>query len=85
MDPQETLKRIRELTSIILDEALSPLTTHYGDLAAQIDALDEWIMNSGPLPLDWHIAQAMKLQYNPRRPAQEPEENQRPGPKLRRS
>jgi hypothetical protein len=78
MDPQETLKCIRELTREILDHPVvyTALQPKSADLAALVDMLDEWLMHGGALPMDWHIAQQLKLRYAPRAPY--PEGNRRP-------
>lgn len=55
MDPNETLRRIRELAELI--QTPTPDTYHLitwaGELAAQFTALDEWIKRHGFLPDDW--------------------------------
>jgi ribosome assembly protein YihI (activator of Der GTPase) len=50
MDPNETLKRIRELVRAIRisndDEAIEDLTETF-------DSLDAWLISGGFLPEDW--------------------------------
>jgi hypothetical protein len=65
MNPQECLSQLRELCLDIL--AGPPSVTPASEMAALFELLDEWIMQGGSLPIEWHVAQALKLQYVPRR------------------
>ena len=49
MDPNATLKKIRELAQRLLWDTESPA----GELAERIEALDTWICKGGFLPTDW--------------------------------
>lgn len=59
MDPNETLKRIRELarrvreTERVDPNNFSTYTANADELAFAIDALDSWITRGGFLPSDW--------------------------------
>lgn len=61
MDPTETLTRIRQTLVEVFDgddvEALRTLQ----DLADLIEALDQWIMAGGFLPVPWTMAQLRGL------------------------
>lgn len=50
MDPDETLRQIREL---VADQLEQPTYEKGRKLAALVDALDEWIIHGGFLPRDW--------------------------------
>lgn len=52
MDPNETLRRIRELSRRILDDG--PLNDHVNEELAELcEALDEWLSRGGFLPKAW--------------------------------
>lgn len=54
MDPNETLKNIRELAEAIFeDESQESKGDKAEELADYFQALDEWISNGGCLPLEW--------------------------------
>lgn len=62
MDPNETLRIIRDLCQYIVDEAYdedgewigeNPIASFAVDLADDITALDNWIVNGGFLPTEW--------------------------------
>jgi hypothetical protein len=54
MDPNETLKKIRELVGDIQKEREDFETTQVSvELADSIDALDAWLISGGFLPEDW--------------------------------
>ena len=55
MDPDEALKRLRELTQNVLRLAeLGEDNAELGvELAEQVEALDEWISKGGFLPKAW--------------------------------
>lgn len=62
MDPNEALRIIRDLCQYVIDEAYDDDGDWRGentiagfavDLADEISALDNWIVNGGFLPADW--------------------------------
>ena len=50
MDPNETLKKIRELIPQVRS---SESTAPGDDLAEAVEALDDWLSHGGFLPKDW--------------------------------
>lgn len=56
MDPNETLRRIRELYRSILEsdiKASITVETEAEELAELVQALDGWITNGGFMPTKW--------------------------------
>jgi len=54
MDPNETLKEIRELTEKIIKCDDVVLSAQMADgIADRFQALDNWLSNNGFLPDDW--------------------------------
>lgn len=56
MDPNETLRRMRELAKSILDSDITTSITVEVDaeeLAQLVQSLDGWITNGGFLPTKW--------------------------------
>jgi hemerythrin len=56
MDPNETLKRIRELLTELEDgdeEMSDEMSCLVSDLAEHWDGLDAWLRKGGFLPADW--------------------------------
>jgi hypothetical protein len=54
MDPNTTLKQIRELVTRIISYGSDDLDDGE-ELATLFEALDEWIVNGGFLPKDWKV------------------------------
>jgi hypothetical protein len=52
MDPDETLRRMRELSQILLSGDMSMWACI--ELAVKAEALDEWLSRGGNLPADWN-------------------------------
>ena len=56
MDPNATLKQLRELVKTIHDQRdihLADLTEEAEDMANLVEALDEWMTGGGFKPRDW--------------------------------
>jgi hypothetical protein len=53
MDPNETLKIIRDLIEEILDPEAPATDTNGRDLAEDVQALDSWLSRGGYLPEAW--------------------------------
>lgn len=55
MDPNETLAKIRAITSQIIDCEVDPWDKDYiaGDLADVVAALDDWLTGGGFKPEAW--------------------------------
>lgn len=54
MDPNETLKRMRELAEKIIKSNNAEESAQMGDrLADHFQALDSWLFTGGFLPKDW--------------------------------
>lgn len=54
MDPNETLRQLREMVTEILDEGSEDDSTEREDEFAQLfQALDEWVSKGGFLPRNW--------------------------------
>jgi hypothetical protein len=61
MDPNETLARIRELTTLAFEKEIGRAEAE--ELAELVMSLDTWISGGGFLPSDWSANSTPRLGY----------------------